>query len=130
MPIAVVVDNQVKFELKSAPPDGFVSIRRMNYGESLKRRDMMANVAMEMRDRKGRDDKETTKIQMEILSEKTAIWEFSNLVMEHNLTDANGSPLNFKNPDHVKMLQGKIGDEIQNYINNLNSFEEDEQVKN
>lgn len=130
MPIAVVIDNQVKFELKSAPPDGFVSIRRMNYGESLKRRDMMANVAMEMQDKKGRDAQETTKIQMQILQEKTAVWEFANLIMEHNLTDANSQPLNFKNPEHVKMLQGKIGEEIQKYINDLNSFEEDEEIKN
>lgn len=127
MPIAVVVENNKKFELKSLP-DGFVVIRRMNYGESLKRKDMMASVAMDMEKRSGQE--QSTKLQMEILSEKTTLWEFSTLIMDHNLTDENDKPLSFKDPNHVKKLVGRVGDEIQQYINDLNSFEDDEEIKN
>lgn len=127
MPIAVVIDTNEKFELKTLP-GAFVVIRRMNYGESLKRKDMMASVAMDMEKRAGQE--QSTKLQMEILSEKTTLWEFSTLIMEHNLTDENDKPLNFKDPNHVKKLVGRIGDEIQQYINDLNSFEDSEEVKN
>jgi len=127
MPVAVVIQNTQEFKLKSCQ-GGVVEIRRMTFGESLIRKDMMASVAMEMQNRsKGN---ESMKIQMDLLQEKTTLWEFSNLVMKHNLTDANEKLLDFKNPAHVKALEGKIGDEIQQYINELNSFEEDEEIKN
>lgn len=126
MPVATVTDNSVRKELKSCPPDGFVVIRRMNYGESLKRKEMMASIAMQMDGKKG----EGTKMQMDILQEKTALWEFCHLVLDHNLTDEKDRKLNFKNPQDVMMIRGQVGDEIQQYINELNSFEDEEAVKN
>lgn len=130
MPIGVVVEESKKFMLKSCPPDGFVVIRRMNYGESLKRKDMMASIAMEMQSKKSKNEAETTKLQMDLLQEKTSLWEFAQLVVEHNITDAKENLLNFRDPAHVKMLVGRIGDEIQMYINEMNSFEDDEEVGN
>jgi hypothetical protein len=149
MPLAVIFEPSKRKDLKSCPPDGFVVIRRMNWGESLKRKDMMASIAMDMQSQKGakgRNQEETTRIQMDILSEKTTIWEFANLIEEHNLTkmvnsktgqpckptdpDAKEVPLDFKKPEDIKMIEGRIGDEIQLYINELNSFEDSEEVKN
>lgn len=148
MPLAVIFEPSKRCELKSCPPDGYVVIRRMNYGETLKRKDMMASIAMEMQSKKGanRGQDETTKVLMDILSEKTSIWEFANLIEEHNLTkmidaktglpckptdpNAKEVPLDFKKPEDIRLIEGRIGDEIQLYINNLNSFEEDESVKN
>jgi hypothetical protein len=127
MPVAVVVQNSEEFKLKSCE-GGIVKIRRMTFGESLVRKDMMASVAMEMQGKsKGN---ESMKLQMDLLQEKTTLWEFKNLIVSHNLTDANEKLLDFSNPAHVKALEGRIGDEIQQYINELNSFEENEEVKN
>jgi len=126
MPIAVVIQNSDEFKLTSCQ-GGVVEIRRMTFGESLVRKDMMASVAMEMQSKSKND---SMKLQMDLLQEKTTLWEFANLIVRHNLTDANDKLLDFKNPAHVKILEGRIGDEIQKYINELNSFEEDEDIKN
>jgi len=127
MPVAVVVKTSNEFKLKSCQ-GGIVEIRRMSFGESLIRKDMMASVAMEMQNKsKGSD---SMKLQMDLLQEKTTLWEFANLIVSHNLTDANDKLLDFKNQAHVKMLEGRVGDEIQQYINELNSFEEDIDIKN
>jgi hypothetical protein len=129
MPIAVVLDTKKRYDLKTLP-DGYVVIRRMNFGESLKRKDMMASVAMEISGKKGKTQDETTKMHMDILAEKTTLWEFAELILEHNLTDEHNKPLDFRQPAHVKRIVGQIGDEISLYINELNSFEEDAEVKN
>lgn len=130
MAIGVVLKNEEKCALKSCPPDGYVIIRRMDYGESLKRKDMMASMAMELNDKKGANTEETMKLQMKILQGDISIWEFSNLIIDHNITDEKENKLDFKNPNHVKMLRGPVGDEIQMHIDKLNSFEDDHEVKN
>jgi hypothetical protein len=58
------------------------------------------------------------------------LWEFANLILDHNLTDAQDRKLNFKDPNDVKSIRGQVGDEIQLYINEMNSFEEAEEIKN
>lgn len=126
MAVATVTDGTVTKELKSCPPDGYVVIRRMDFGESLKRKEIMASIAMQMDGKKA----EGTKMQMDILQEKTALWEFANLIVDHNLTDEANRKLNLGDPKDVRRIRGQVGDEIQMYINELNSFEEDETVKN
>lgn len=128
MPIAVVTENEEKCMLKTCPPDGYVVIKKMNYGQSLQRQDMIAEIAMQMpADKRSKQD---PKMEIKFLQQKTALWEFANLIMDHNLTDTGGRKLIFSNPNDVMLLQGPIGDEIQQYINKLNSFEDDEEVKN
>lgn len=126
MPIAVVTENEEKCMLKSCPPDGYVIIKKMNYGQSLERQDMIAEIAMQM----PKDKRVDPKMEIKFLQQKTALWEFHNLILSHNLTDASGRELNFKNAADVMLLQGPIGDEIQQHINRLNSFEDDEATKN
>lgn len=126
MAVATITDASITKELKSCPPDGYVVIRRMTYGESLKRKEIMASIAMQMNGKKG----EGATMQMDLLQEKTALWEFANLIIDHNLTDAKDRKLNFKDANDVKSIRGQVGDEIQLYINEINSFEEDEDVKN
>jgi hypothetical protein len=127
MAVAVVTQQTEKCELKSAPPDGYVVIRRMNYGESLQRKDMMASIAMSMDSKKGSSE---TKMQMDLLQEKTSLWEFSKLIVDHNLTDDKERKLDFSNPAHVRAIVGRIGDEIQMHIDRINSFEDTEETKN
>lgn len=126
MAIATVVNATERFDLKSCPPDGYVVIRRMSYGEKLKRQSMMTKFRMEM----GRNKSEAMNMDVDLDQEKVSMWEFSNLIVEHNLTDEHERQLNFKNMNDISRLGPVVGEEIQTYIDKLNSFEEDDEVKN
>lgn len=128
MPVATTLANtNERFELKSAPPDGFVIVRRMTYGEKMNRQTMLTGkMQMEM----SKNKNENNKMLMEMATEQVTLWEFANLVVEHNLTDEKEVKLNFKNVADVKRLDPIVGEEIQTYIDKLNAFEEDDDVKN
>lgn len=127
MAIATITQPTETFKLKSAPPDGFVVIRRMTWGEKLKRQSMMTKYRMEMD--KSTKDKDMS-LDVDILQEKVSNWEFQNLIVEHNLTDENEVLLNFRNLADVARLGPVVGEEIQRYIDEMNTFEEKEEVKN
>lgn len=127
MAIATITQSTETFKLKSAPPDGYVVIRRMTWGEKLKRQSMMTKYRMEMT--KSTKDKDMA-LDVDILQEKVTVWEFQNLIMEHNLTDENETVLNFRNIADINRLGPVVGEEIQKYIDELNTFEEKEEVKN
>lgn len=122
MPRATITQQTERFDLKSCP-EGYVVIRRMNYGEKLNRQD-------EMMDMRTNTEDQTMQMQIQMMSRKVALQDFANLVVEHNLTDENDQPLNFKNPAHVLSLEARIGDEIGQYIDQMNSFEEKQETKN
>ncbi len=117
MPVAVVQSDTERFELKSLP-EGFVVIRRMTYGERLTRNGNQTKMKI-MANKKSEYAGE---IDMAI--EKIAYWDFSNLVVDHNLEDIGGRKLNMKDPADVRKLDAKIGDEIGSLIDSLNSFED------
>lgn len=125
MVVATITNQTERFELKSLP-GGYVVIRQMSYGEKLNRQTQMTSYQMLMSGGKGAD----TKMDIEMHMEKVAKWEFSNLITEHNLTDEAEKALNFKNVADVDRLNPVVGEEIQVYINQLNAFEDDEDVKN
>lgn len=125
MPVGVFTNKTDRFELKTLP-EGYVVVRRMNYGESLVRQNMASKIYMEQgatsKDMRGEVDIQTVKI---------AHWDFANLVVEHNVTDENDRPLNFKNAADVNRLDGPVGDEIGKIIDDYNRPPEtDEEVKN
>ena len=125
MAVATITQTTERFDLKSAPPDGYVVIRRMTWGEKLKRQGMMMSMNMQMN--KKSDD---MNVNMDMDQEKVAIWEFQNLIMEHNLTDEKEVALNFKNIADIVRLGPVVGEEIQTKINEVNAFEENDDVKN
>jgi hypothetical protein len=122
VPRATVTQTTERFDLKSCP-EGYVVIRRMTYGEKLNRQDDMMNMQTTA-------DPKDKEMRIQIMAKKVALQDFANLVVEHNLTDENDTPLNFKNPAHVNLLDPQIGEEIGRYIDQINSFEEDAAVKN
>lgn len=124
MPIATIVSANERFELKTCP-EGYVVIRRMTYGEKLKRQGMMTKYTMNLG-----GGKEDAMAEVDILQEKVSLWEFANLVVEHNLTDEKEKTLNFRNAADVYRLGPQVGEEIQKYIDDLNSFEDSEETKN
>ena len=119
MPKAVADQEAVRVELKTAPPDGFVLIRQLTYGEYLKRRDM----AQTMGAKEGPDGKPEG-MQLEVHSEKVAFYEFRILILDHNLEDKDGRKLNFSDPQDVVRLDPKVAQEIESHITSMNDFTE------
>jgi hypothetical protein len=141
MPLAVVLDVPERKELKTVPT-GFVTIRRMSYGEKLQRRGYNSKMEMQMGGRGGG----ATSI-IDIFKEETELYDFSHCIVDHNLTkwvhrqtgqplvdpkDPEGveAPLDFKKPMDVKLLEGRVAEEIGKLIDELNNFEESEAVGN
>lgn len=124
MPVAVFINKTDRFELDTVP-EGYVVVRRMNYGESLKRQAMATKIYMEQntasKDMRG---------EVDIQSELVTFWEFANLVIEHNLTDESDRPLNFKNVADVVRLDGPVGDEIGKIIDEYNGTRDSDETKN
>src|SRR5262245_29489245 len=120
MPRATIAVDSQKFPLKTCP-EGYVVVRRMTYGEKLSRQDDMMNMQTSTKD---------DSMSIRIHAKKMALIDFANLIIEHNLTDENDTPLNFKNAADVAKLDPRIGDEIGKYIDSINSFEDEDDTKN
>jgi hypothetical protein len=115
MPKAVAVNDTEKFDLKSCD-GGFVELRRMTYGEKLERR----QISMDMY---GEGSGKQARVQMDLAASKTALFEFSRLVLDHNLEDENGTKLNLKSPTDLSRLDPRIGDEIEQLIADMDDFD-------
>lgn len=130
MPIVVVTDNiSEKMPVVSAPPDGYVVVRRMNYGEELSR-SAKATKLLVGGSGNGKQNKDDFQGEVDIQTEAIALWDFANLIVEHNFQDVDGRTLNFKNVQDVKKLPANIGREIGTIIDDFNNVEESEEVKN
>ncbi len=119
MPVAVVVSEPQRMELKSLP-EGFVVIREMTYGEKIYRTGLTG--AMKIL----KDTKSDYAGEMAMETSRITLWDFANLVVDHNLQDTDGRQLNFRNELDTKKLSARIGDEVGTYIDKLNSFDEDD----
>jgi len=122
MPVGTNLDDTDRFDLKSAPPDGYVVLQRMSYGDKLARQAMVSK--MQVLTSKGSKD---VKAELDMMSRQTALFDFARCIVEHNLTDANDRLLDFKNSRDVEALNGRIGEEINLYIDRLNNFEEEDE---
>lgn len=120
VPVAVVVEDAKDFELKTVP-GGVVRIRQMTYGERLVRNSMQGKM------RVSADRRSEFAGEIEMAIDKIAMWDFTHLVVEHNLEDADGRKLNFKNEADVRKLRSNVGEEIGTYIDKMNNFEDVEE---
>jgi hypothetical protein len=118
------VDSE-RYELKTAPPDGYVVIRRLSYGESIKRDAISTKFAVG-----GSKNSKDFVGDIKIDQEAIAQFDFAHCVVEHNITDKTGRLLNFRNPGDLALLDRRIGKEIGDLIDEMNNFEEKEEVKN
>jgi len=118
MPRATASTDTTKVDLKSI--DGaWVELRKMNYGEMLKRRDMVQTV------RGGKGDNAS----MAFHFEEVQYFEFSRCVIDHNLEDEKGDKLNFTNKAHVLSLDSVVAGEIEELISTMNAPPGDEESK-
>lgn len=108
MPVGVVLVSTKRYELKTLP-EAYVVVRRMNYGEELDRTGMATKFKMGAA---GEGSKDAFQGELDINTKEVALWDFSNLIVDHNITDENEKILNFKDPNSVKKLASNIGKEI------------------
>jgi len=128
MPVATIINEPERFELKTLP-EGYVVVRQMSYGERMAR----SNLTGAMKILKDQKSDYSGELAME--TEKITLWDFGNLVVDHNLEGFNDPKdpskgtykLDLKNPQHVKSLNPQVGEEVGTYIDRVNSFDEDEQ---
>lgn len=121
MPKATVdtTKNQ-RFELSTLPAShddeaGFVLLRRMSYGEFLKRRDMISKMSMKGQ---GKD----TEAVMEMANEVVTRYEFMTCIVDHNLEDDNGNNLDFRSAKAFTQLDPNVGEEVAELIDEYNEF--------
>jgi len=122
MPVAVVTEEKVRKDLKTLE-GGFVVIRQMTYGERLLRQSKTGKMKVSA----GKGKEFEGEMDMGSFVREFAYWDFANLIIEHNLELKPGELLNLKNPTHVDLLRGDVGEEIGTYIDQINSFEDVEE---
>lgn len=124
MPKAVVdLEATERKELQTCPPDGFVLLRRMSYGQKLQRQSMAMKTSIA-------GSKGKTEMNLETMQQETTAFEFRHCIADHNLEDENGLKLDFNNPANVFRLDPRTGEEISEYIGEMNNYEETEEAKN
>lgn len=128
MPDGTVSQETVTHQLKSLPPDGFVTLRQLSYWEMLNRRDKGSVASMESQTGKKRNQ-ETTKMLIESMQTWERKYTFANCIVDHNITDSNGQKLNFsfeRIEMTFKSLNPKVALEIEKLIDELNGGEDEE----
>lgn len=134
MPNATVDhESYERHDLKTLP-GAYVMLRPLPYGMKLQRRDKAMRMSMEQKvERKGNRrrvvEDDIQKINLESLSEWSNLYDFSHCIGEHNLTDANGQPLDFSNKMTLAILNPKVGSELEQLISDLNDDEDEESME-
>jgi hypothetical protein len=132
MPIAGgrSVGETRKFDLKSCPPDGYITIRRLVYGDKMLRRNLLGKTTVHGSGGSGKKD---FVAEMQLINDQVTMLEFSKCIVDHNLTllarpgDASSEvAVDFSNPMHIKLLDGNVGEEIDDIITRFNDFEGDD----
>lgn len=120
MPVAVRNTSTERHELKSLP-GAFVVLRKLSYGQIIERRTMM-KLSLQMSGKK-----KDMQGEMAMANKRVNEFEFAHCVVEHNLEMTEGRLLNLGNPTEVAMLDPKVGQEIEGFINDMNNFEDEDE---
>ena len=107
MPRATIDTSTQKVDLKTAPPDGFVMLRRMTYGKWLHRQELALKLQIDA-GKKG----DNMKGEMQMANKAVTLFEFQECVIDHNLENDAGEKLDFKQPYTLDILDPRIGNEI------------------
>ena len=123
MPKATVSHEGVRHDLKSCP-GGFVELRPLSYEEILTRRDGVTSMSLEQEGIN--TDEKNVRMQINAMQRWGREYDFRNCIRDHNLTDENDVPLNFSKPETLRMLDPRVGREIEALIDELNGESDDE----
>src|SRR5882757_10890958 len=135
MPIAVEEFDSVgeRYELRSLK-GAYVVLKRLSYGQKMLRRGLLSKAKMQTgggnRAERRAKSNQGFMAELELMNEKVTLFEFANCIVDHNLEylitpedKSSVAKLDFTKPEHVKMLAGRVGEEIDELINDLNEFE-------
>lgn len=122
MPKAVAnINDTEQHDLKTAPPDGYVVLRRMTYGQVVQRRALLKMSVTADRG-KGR----SFAGEMAMANEEVSRFEFQHCIVDHNLTDDDEKKLNLSSPVDFQRLDPRVGQEIEQLISDMNNFDEED----
>lgn len=116
MPRATITQEAERVELKTCP-DGWVDVRQLPYHEMLVRRDKGGKLFF--------DQQQEGRVEITTLQAWARAYEFEHCIIDHNLEDEDGNKLDFKNPLTLKVLDPRIGQEIEEVIDRLHNLETD-----
>lgn len=130
MPVATANTKPEEFPLKSAPPDGFVKLKPLPFGGILTRRDNASKLSMRTSSgRKGRrGNRDLDEMNIDTMQLETRFYEFSNCIVDHNLTDEGGTKLDFNRKETLSVLDPRIGAEIEDLIDKLNQEDDEDEI--
>lgn len=137
MPVGTVDPSKSeRFPLKTLPKDasdpededGWVELRALPYGMKLARRDKATKMSMRAQGSKAKKD-EGSEISLENYNEWAVGYDFANCIVDHNITDNNKKKLDFSNGMAIKLLDPRVGSEIEKLINTLNEDEDEETLR-
>jgi hypothetical protein len=133
MPVVTVDPNEYeRFELKSAPPDGYIMVRPLPYGMRLTMRDKAFKQRMVQQiPKKGKRVEQQDEIPVELLSDN--VWatnfELGYCIGDHNLQTRDEQLIDFSKPFALQLLNPKVGAEIEKIMLDVNADEEDESIE-
>src|SRR3954470_591065 len=120
MPRATISQDTIHKDLKTLPPDGYVEIRRMPYGDWLHRQELAMRMQIESQ---GKGNAAGIKGEMVMANSAVTQFEFARCIVSHNCQGDNDENLDFRNPASLSQLDPKVGNEISQYIMELHEFD-------
>jgi len=117
-----------RHELKTCP-GGYVVARRLSYGEKLTRRAMVSSMKIESG---GKNKKKDFAGEMNLVNEQATLFDFQKCIVDHNLfkDDEETDKFNLARLDDIRQLDPRIGEEIDDFLSELNNFEDDDEEGN
>ena len=124
MPRATVSRETKRYDLRTCP-DGFVELRQLPYAEMLARRDIITQMTLESTPASLGTEEEVQRARIEMANLESNRFSFRHCIVNHNLEDEDGRLLDFKDRRTLERLDPRIGVEIEELIDNLNTDTED-----
>lgn len=117
---ATVPTEATRYFLKSVG-GAWVDLKPLPYGQLIERRDKASRMSMEAG--KGRNS-DNARMDIDLMQAQSRLYEFQHCIVDHNLSDDQGSKLNFSMPSTLNLLNPKVGQEIEQLIDDMNQLEE------
>src|SRR6266404_5962383 len=131
MPVVTVDETEyTRHDLSTAPPDGFVMLRPLPYGMKLSRRSKATKMMMRSKPVANRQQAQTQDqvIELESHDEWAVQYDFAYCIGEHNLQNPDQTLVDFTKPMAIKMLDPRVGTEIEMLIDKINNTEDEESL--
>lgn len=126
-----------RHELKTAPPDGYVMLRPLPYGMKLSRRSKATRMMMRSQPAQGGGGRnrgaqpQEQVFEVESMDEWAVAFDFAYCIGEHNLQSGDGAIIDFAKQTNMKirLLDPRVGSEIERLIDSLNNDEDEESLE-